>query len=114
MAIPIIQRVYSVDLTSGATSTSSVDLGAVYRRVYLEVPTMASGSLYIQASSDNSTFRRVTEADPNQGTDFVINSAVTQRLVPIPAGFQYYKVESTSGATDTTTTFNIIATYDRA
>jgi hypothetical protein len=108
-----IQKVYEVSMTSGATLSDGADLGAVYERLYLEVPTMASGSLYIQASSDDSTFRRMTQVDPNQATDFVINSAVTQRIVRIPTGFQYYKVESTSGATDTTTLFNFIGSNPR-
>jgi len=97
-----------LELTSGATLTSSANLGRTYRRVYLEVPTMASGDLYIHASIDGTNFKRVTEADPNQGTDFIIASAVTNRIVPIPAGFQYYKIENSSGATDTTTVFNIV------
>jgi len=103
--------VFTKDVASGVTLTSSFDLGRGFRRVYLEVPTMASGSLYVQASSDDSTFRRVMIDNGNTSTvqqTFVVDSSVTARMVPIPAGFRYYKIENTSGATDTTTTFNII------
>ena len=104
------QKVYSVDLASGATTTTNyVEILVPYKNLYLQIPTMASGSLYIKGSSDGTTFTRITEADPNQATDFVINSAVTQRMVPIPPGFRYYKIENTSGATDTTTVFKLIA-----
>lgn len=51
---------FSVDVASGITLSSSLDLGRSYKDVYLEIPTMASGSdFYIQCSHDNSTFRRV-------------------------------------------------------
>lgn len=94
-------------MASGATLSTAVNLQALYEKVYLEVPTMASGSLYIQGSSDGSIYRRITqEATP--ASDFEINSAATQRMIAIPPYFQHYKVESSSGATDTTTTFKFI------
>lgn len=53
-------KVYSVDLASGATLvTTALDLQHSYAQVYLEVPAIASGNLFVQASNDNSTFRRV-------------------------------------------------------
>lgn len=96
-------------LTSGSTLSSDFVLDRAYKNVYLEVPTMASGSLFVQvALTATDTYRRVTEPIPNQDTDFAIDSASTQRLVQIPGGFQAYKLESSSGATDTTTVFNVI------
>ena len=98
-----IQKTYSIELASSVTLSSALDLGKPYNKVYLHVPTMASGSLYIQAAgSSTGTFRRVYEDIPNQDTAFVINSATTQALVPIPHGLQFIKIENTSGSAGTT------------
>lgn len=104
---------FTVDLTSGATETSSLDLGAGWDHAKIAVPTMASGSLYIHGSYDNTTFFRmvsgVQTTNVSDGETLVIDSSCTQRIVPIPlAGCRYIKIESSSGATDTTTVFNII------
>lgn len=106
-------KVFPVTMTSGALSSTVADVTYAWGRVFLEVPTMASGDLFIMASSDNSTFRRVMREQGNTATvhmSFTILSAVSQRMVPIPAGFRYYKVESTSGCTDVVTTLNFICT----
>lgn len=111
----IVPTVFTVDLASGATLTSSsVDLGWGFTRVYLKVPTMASGNLFVQASDDNSNFVRVaghqiTTATAHAFPDFQIPSTVTNRWVPVPLnGFRYVKIENSSGATDTTTVFKIV------
>ena len=104
-------KIFTVTATSGALSSTVADLAQGWNRIYLEVPTMASGDLFLLASSDNSTFRRVMKEQANTATvhmSFTILSAVSQRMVPIPPGFQYYKVESTSGCTDVVTTYNFI------
>jgi len=105
--------VYSVNMASGATFSSAIALERSFSYLYLEIPTMASGSLYIQASSDNSTFRRVkadqvTTATALAHLDYLINSTVTNTFIRIPQGFRYYRIESSSGATDVTTTFKFI------
>ncbi len=68
------------------------------------VPTMASGNLFINASIDaGTTYARVMREQGNTSTihtTFTIDSSVTQRIVPIPGGFQFYKIESSSGATE--------------
>ena len=52
--------VFSTVMASAATSTPSIDLARGWNNVMLEVPTMVSAAeIYIQGSSDNSTFRRV-------------------------------------------------------
>lgn len=104
-------RYFIVTMTSGALSSTSADLTRSFKQVYLEIPTMASGSLFILASADGSTYRRVMIDNGNTSTvhaTFTVNSSITQRIVPIPPGFRFYKVESTSGATDVVTQFNII------
>lgn len=101
--------VYAVTMTSGQTLSSALYLSKPYKNIALYVPTMASGSLYIKASFDNSTYVRVTKGQPNESTDFVVNSAATQRIVPLPPlPFSYLKIENTSGATDVVTTFRVI------
>mgnify|MGYP001585929978 CR=1 FL=1 len=106
---PLQPVIISVTMTSGALSSTVAEVPMPHKRIYLQIPTMASGSLYVMAAvASGSTFFRVTEKDPNQATDFVINSAVTNRIVPIPEGFQFYKIESTSGATDVVSTLKVI------
>lgn len=108
-----VNCVFTASLTSGATLSDEVDIGQSWGKVYLQIPTMASGSLYVHASPETGgTFTRVVEEKFNTATahaDFVINSSVTQRIVPIPVhGCRFLKIENTSGATDVTTTFKII------
>jgi hypothetical protein len=104
---------FSLDLASGATTTSdSIDLGHAWDRVYLRIPTMTSGgTMYIQGSVDNSTFKRVYATDEANGTVqiFQIAQTITNCVVPLPVeGIRYLKVENTTGMTDATTTFKII------
>lgn len=104
--------VFTVTSTSGALSSTVADLGRAWKTIYLEVPTMPSGSVRILASSDNSTFRRlmmdVVNTTSVQINTMTIDSIATQRMVPIPGGYRYAKVESTSGVTDAVTYFKFI------
>lgn len=98
--------VYSVSMTSGQTLSTELNLSKPYEKMYLAVPTMASGSLFIQAAVESAgTYRRVQSV---AGTDFSINSAATQRLIALPVGYQFLKIENSSGATDVTTVFKIV------
>lgn len=109
-----VVKVYVATMTSGATLSSAIDLSPrAWSKIYLQVPTMASGSLFLQASpSATGTFSRVMQEKPNTSTvtinTFTIDSAATQRLHPLPGGLQFIKIENSSGATDVVTTFNII------
>ncbi len=102
---------FETSLSSGATLGSAIDLGRAWEKVFLFVPSMASGSLYIQAAEKvDGTFKRVCVDNANTATaqiDFLINSSVTNRVVPIPAYLRFIKIESSSGATDVTTTFRV-------
>ena len=91
--------VYSVTMASAGTTTGSLDLQRSWKQMWLEVPTMTSNTeLYINASSDSSTFRYtyhpMTNSGSPTGNRFLINSAVTGAMVPIPNGLRYLKVES--------------------
>lgn len=91
-------QVFDASMADGATLSSGLDLNGLYDYVYLKIPTMPSAAdIYIHASTDNSTFYRI--AEPVAGTasvqlnDFRVVSTTSQRFVPIPAGFRYYKIE---------------------
>lgn len=104
---------FTSDLSSGVTLGSAIDLGGrSWEKVYLKIPTMASSDIFIQASETaTSTFKRVCVDNANTSTaqiDFKIPSAVSNRIVPIPAYLPFIKVELSSGCTDVTTSFKII------
>lgn len=108
-----LHKVYTVTMTSGALSSTTIDLGRAFRNVYLEVPTMASGSLYLMGgTASGGTYRRIMNVQANTSTvthsTFTVDSLTTGKMVPVPSGFQFMKVESTSGCTDVVTTFNFI------
>lgn len=100
-------------IASGATLSSEINVGRSWTNAYLAVPSMTSNSLiYIQAAKESSgTYRRI--AHPLEavtapvGKDFTINSATTSRMIPIPNGFNFYKVE-TSATMDSGEFFTII------
>ncbi len=92
-------------VTSGATLSSAYDLGRVWQSAWLEIPTMTSNTqVYIQGSSDGSTYRRIYHPPINTNVVsanlFAIPSAVTNSIVPIPNGFQFLKVETTATVDD--------------
>lgn len=110
MAIVVQHKVYPVTMTSGALSSTVADLNKIYGSVYLECPSLPSGSLYLLGSADNTTYRRVYLNDPNHGTAYTLNSAVVANggIFQLPRGVQYLKVENTSGCTDAVKTLNFI------
>jgi hypothetical protein len=104
--------VFAKSIASNVTLSSGIDLSRGWKNVYLEIPTMTSATdLYLQASSDNSTFRRVfvrANTATAQATALLIKSSVTQCLVDIPAGLRYVKVELSTAMTASTATFKLI------
>lgn len=101
-------------MSSAGTTSAEVNLGRNWEKVYLVVPSLTSNSqIHIKASeSAGGTFRRICHPAINSSTvstpnDFAIGSAATNRMVPIPNGFQYLKVETTA-TVDSGQTFTII------
>lgn len=99
--------VYTVSFTSNTTLSAERDLGRNFEKVYLGIPTMATNAqIHIQASDQSGgTYRRICHPAINSTTvstpnDFAIASAATGRLVPIPNGFRYYKIETTMPVSD--------------
>jgi hypothetical protein len=98
---------YVTTMVSGNTSTTEVALGRVYEAVYLAIPSMTSQTQIHVTVCDVSggTYRRVVHPLINTTTaaappDFTIVSSVTNRVVPIPNGFKFMKIETTMAVVD--------------
>lgn len=107
-------KVFSVTMTSGATLTSELNLAQWWGTIFLSVPSMTSNSqIHIQGASDSAgTYRRVAHPVVNSSTiaapnDFTISSAATNRMILVPTGFQYLKIETTA-TVDSGQTFKLI------
>ena len=100
---------YTVTATSGALSSTAMNLGAAYESVLLEVPTFASGGThYVMISQDGSTYRRAWHMVAGVATVFQIAPGASQSVMAIPAGARYYKIENTTGTTDTVLTYGLL------
>jgi hypothetical protein len=114
MADNQVIKVFSVDVTSGATLSSAIDLSQGWSTINLKIPSFSSGSdIYIHAAeSASDTFVRVMHPPINSATvavsDFRIASGLSARVIPIPVGIQHMKIELSTGQTDTTSTFEVI------
>lgn len=114
MADNQVVKVFTVDVTSGATLSSAIDLKQGWSSINLKIPSFSSGSdIYIHAAETaDDTFVRVMHPPINSATvavnDFRIASGLSSRCIPIPIGYQHLKVELSTGQTDTTSTFEII------
>lgn len=101
---------------ASADSVAQFDLKSYYRKVYLEIPTMASNSaLQVLATNNpNDGFKQVMAAQVNTSTvslnSFVIGAtaAANGAIVPLPAGFRHYKIKATDSAPTAATEFKII------
>ena len=107
-------KVFDVDVTSGATLSSALDLRQGWRDISLKIPSFSSGSdIFVHAAiTSTGTYVRVTHPPVNTGTaqveDFKIESGLAGRIIPIPSNYQHIKVELSTGQTDTTSSFNVI------
>lgn len=93
-------KVYTSTMASAASQSSEINLGRAYRNVYLKIPTMASSTdgMRIYASDvSGGTYLPVMQASLNSSTvttnPYVIASAASQVIVPVPAGLQFLKVQ---------------------
>jgi len=101
-------------LTSGQTlAGTGVDLGDGWKKVYLHIPAIASGSTRVQGSFDGTNYYNVTPivSTANVAAIYTIDSTITNCIVEVPMAGRFAKVESTSGATNTHKTYNWIAMY---
>ena len=89
--------VFPTTIASAATLSSEVDVGGFWDKLSIIIPTMTSNSqIHIQvAKASGGTYRRIY--DQSIGTpDFSIASGVTSRIVELPTGYRYMKVETTA------------------
>jgi hypothetical protein len=95
---------------TGATITA-VKLYGAYQRVFLEIPTMPTGTtVYALGSTDNVTFRR-TQLDITSGStsyDFAVSTANTNCFVRVPCYAPYMKVELKTAVSNDALTFKWI------
>ena len=99
---------------AAAGSTASGDLQRTYQKVYVQIPTMTSvTALDIYASVDGSSYYQIRKEVVNtasvQASSFIVPSsaAANGSLMPIPGGFQFYKVVATDSAPAAATTFKL-------
>lgn len=104
-----VARVYPLTMTTGTSLTTYVDTGRSYAQVYVTIPGVSSFcvtatcNFFVQASADGTNFYRVAYPPANSSTsgsnDFQIANTVSNRIVPIPTGFHFYKVEASNSMT---------------
>lgn len=100
---------YSTTITSGATLSAALNLKSAFDFMSVEIPTFASGGThYVQISTDGTTYRKAYHMVAGVATVFQIAPTVSQAVLAIPAGAQYYKIENTTGCTDVVNTYNIV------
>lgn len=107
-------------MTMGATSSSaSVNLQRAFERVYLMIPTMPSSTaLDVYGSVDGSSYYQIRKEPANtttvQAWTFIVaaTAGANGGIVPIPAGFKYYKVVATDSAPTSAIGFNVICGND--
>lgn len=108
-------KAYSFTMGAGST-TASVDLGRAFSKVYLQIPTFASTTaLDIYASPDGTqTYYQVGKEIPNtttvQSWSFTVaaSAGANGRLVPIPPGFQRYRVVAADSAPSAAHGFQVL------
>lgn len=106
-----LYSVFPITMTSGNTLTSNVDLSRAWATVHLYIPTMTSATdIYLKAAySAAANYVRIHEMAANtasvQSNSFTIGSAVSQKMIEVPHGFQFMKVEFSTATTATSQQF---------
>jgi len=106
-------RHFSMAMATGATKTSSLDLGGSYGKVMLGIPTMTSGTniKVLCGGSENGTYRDLFYKPEGVSAVVVamnLNSSITQCFVPIEFGGQFMKVEFSTKMSDSSIAFDVI------
>lgn len=104
-----------VKTMASADSVAVFDTAEPWQQVYLQVPTMASNTaIDIYAGADSSNFYQVRQQVGNtttvQAWSFVVaaSAGANGAIVPIPGGFQFYKIKATDSAPTAATVFKLI------
>ncbi len=107
------QSTFPATMASGGTLSAEVKLGRSWQNMFLVIPSMTSNSeIRIQVCDvSGGTYRQLMHPSINSSTVatniYKIASSVTSVAVPIPAGYQYMKVETTA-TVDGGQTFKVI------
>lgn len=107
---------FEITIASGATLSTSVDLGQGWNHISLEIPTMASGTdIYFQAANENDgsgVFRRFHHRITNSNDIPVamsVDSSITNCFVPLEfVRYRYLKIELSTAMTATSATFHLV------
>lgn len=110
-----LNQVYAVTMASAAGS-ATVTLGQAFAKVYVEIASLASatGLDVYAARVAGGTYYQVTKEVPNtttvQAWSFTVAASAMNngRIVPIPAGFKYYKFIAADSAPTAAYAFNVI------
>jgi len=98
-----IHNVFLATMASAGTLTSEINLGRSWHRMKIESPARSNTTLYVQAANaSGGTFRRIY-AEGNATTSpalFQVASNATNVMIPIPAGYQFIKIESQDAISD--------------
>lgn len=106
MSVTGQHKVYTGTIASGASISNEIDLGRTYRTVYLDSDGLgANASIYIShaASGSSGTYNQLYHPNVNTSTAqapnaFVITSALSGGVVPLPDGIRFLKVAVTATA----------------
>ncbi len=104
-------KVFSQTVATGVTGATitAVDFGdRGYHKVFLEIPTMSTGTtVYAKASTDNSNFRRVqfAAATSTVSYDWGVATAATNCFIEVPAYARYMKPELKTAVSNESMTF---------
>lgn len=100
---------------ASATGSFTVDMGMAFSKVYIVLPTMASSTaIDLLASTDGTSYYQVRKEAGNtttvQAWTFIVaaTGAANGGIVPLAAGFRFYKFICTDSAPTAATVFNII------
>ena len=113
MTKPIMVKAQTM-ASLGTLAATGVDLGEGWRKVYLDIPAIASGSTRVQGCDTLAgTYKNVSPivSTANVAQIYTIDSTITNCIVEVPMCHRYAKVESTSGATQIQKTFKWIVLY---
>lgn len=107
-------------MTMAATAGSaSVNLQRAFDKVYLMIPSMVSSSaLDLYGSVDGTNYYQVKKEPANtttvQAWTFIVaaTAGANGGIVPLPAGFKYYKIVATDSNPTAALGFNVICGSD--
>ncbi len=113
-------RVINATMPTATTLGSALDLGASYRNVYLQIPTMATSTLIKIHSAESlaGTYLPIMQRlNPATLTSYVPDpfqfiTAVCAGVHPIPEGLRFIKLELKTMVSNNATAFNLICSND--